>query len=196
MLTAGCALGDAVLIEQAKDGRLVQTGAVAPPDFALACHDDRPAPRRADDRSETATFAIVEDGTYREREFTGLAAELAVTPTAMGREPRNADPLQQFPWRERVLERPGDELFDGKPAETAGSRDHALRAERAECRDPVRGRIGVANAAADRAAVAHRPVSNAPGYHRQGLQAPARQAAVLDVRRRNAGTERHRIVAI
>ena len=79
---------------------------------------------------------------------------------------------------------------------TAGARDHALRAERAECRDPVRGRIGMAHAATNGTAVAHRPVGNAPGHHRQGLQAPARQAAILDVRRRNAGTERHRIGAI
>src|SRR6185312_7200062 len=104
MLPARCTLRDAVLIEQAKDCRLVQTWAVAPPNFAPVCDDDRPAPRRTDDRSETVPFAIIEHGTYREREFPRLAAELVVTPTAMGREPRNADPLQQLPWRERVLE--------------------------------------------------------------------------------------------
>ena len=54
----------------------------------------------------------------------------------------------------------------------------------------------MADAASDRTAVAHRTVSNAPSDHRQGPQAPARQAAIFDVRGRNAGAEGHRIVAI
>src|SRR4029079_593746 len=139
MLATGGPIGEAVPIEQASDGGCVQTSAVGAPDLARLRHDDRATARRADDRTKTVAFAIVHDGADRQSELSGLAAEFVVTPAAMGRKPRNADPLQQFPWRKRVLERAGDEVFDRKPPRTAGARDHALSAERAEGRNPVRG---------------------------------------------------------
>ena len=59
MLTAGCAIGDAVLVEQANNGRLIQTGAVGPPDRARVCHNDGPTARRPNDCAEAVALAIV-----------------------------------------------------------------------------------------------------------------------------------------
>ena len=170
MLPARRAVADSVPIEQAKNRRLVQTGAVGPPDLTRVGHDDRPAHGRPNDRAETVAFAIVEHRSDRQRELSGLSAELIVAPARIGREPRNPDPAQQFPWRQRILERAGDELFHRKPPRAMRACNHAFRAERAERRDPVRRRVGMADAATDRAAVAHGAVGDAASHEREGLQ--------------------------
>ena len=76
----------------------------------------------------------------------------------------------------------------------AGPRTISIRAERGEGRDPVGRRIGMGQAAADRAAVAHRAIGDRAGDRGQGAIGGIGHAAVLDVGVGDAGADQKTVV--
>ena len=150
---------------------------------------------RADHRPADRTLGVEEHGADRMRVFARLAAELVEAPaparaTAAARRIASSS----SPGASAVSNAPAMKRSTGRRRWPAGPRTIGLGAERGERRDPVRGRIGMGEAAADRAAVAHGAIGDRARDLGQGAVGGIGHAAVLDVGVGDAGADQQAIV--
>src|SRR5579859_2401563 len=131
--------------------------------IATACvrDDVRSAAQRADYRARDAALRIVQRAADRLGEFPRLAAELPVAPAGLGRKLRDLYRDEDLALFEHGAEKPGHELVERHLAVLLRALEDCETAEERESARPVGRRIGVRQAAAERAAVAHRAVGDA-----------------------------------
>ncbi len=113
-------------------------------------------------------------------------------PARRGRQHRQLDGAQKLVDGERGFEDARDEARRGNAPFAARAERDRRGAQRRQHGDPVGGGIGMRQAAADRAAVAHRAVSDAARDGRHDLADSARHRSILDRRVRRAGADADR----
>ena len=192
---------DVSLVEKLQHGRLVETlGNVGPEPAAeqraRVGNDDRRRLDGADHGAKAPARRIVQHPADRMSEFAGLLAELVEAPAGAGRELRNPNRADDLVRLDDGGEGRQHEVGHRDGAVSPRRGDRRVRACERKRRKPVGGRIGMREAAADRAAVAHRAIGDAAG---NALQEPAEMignAAVFDVGVGDAGADFEMILAV
>ena len=138
---------------------------------------------------------IDHDGPDRMREIAGLAADLGIAPVRGNRPHRDMDRFDDLARAQHRFQRAKNEFFDCDIPRTGAAAQRQARAQRGQRGYPVRGRISMAELAADRAAVADRTISD---VRSDNAHRPVRyigRAAILDVGMGNAGAKHQLVVA-
>jgi hypothetical protein len=165
----------------------------APKQVARIQHGRR-AIQRAERDSARHRLGVDQDRGARLGEFADLPARLGVAEQG-ARAPRHAHRDENLSRRQRIGQRGRHEILDRQPTLAAKTADHGDGAERGQRRHPIGGGIGVAEAAADRAAISHRAIGDAAGDPRQRAADFPAGAPVLEVGMSDAGAE-HDFVAL
>ena len=157
----------------------------------FALHDDRSALDRSDHRPVHGPVRIFEHDGERLGELSALRGELAVAEAGGRRGPRHPHRGQELSRREGGRERPAQEGGERLGARAGRAIDPDLRVQRGQHHRPVRGRVRVREAPADRAPVADRPVGDVAGRPPEPPRARIGNRAVLDLRVGDAGAVDH-----
>src|SRR5579872_1247246 len=128
----------------------------------------------------------------RVRELAGLAGRFVVAVVRVTRLAWNVDTGDEFARGQGRLEHTDNEVLDWNATFARAALDHHRGTERRQGRNPVRRRIGMHDAAANGAPIAHRAISNSRRYLAQSTVGRVWHAAVLDVGMRNAASEHDR----